>query len=371
MSVTAIDPDQVFDEIINREFGRRERRVGQPAVKLMDGNMVLRGRATQIIRADFKEIEWDVGIGTLEMPEEYYLSKWVAAHDERTTQNIHVAVEKDGIRWTGRMERYEIETNKDGLTIVRCIFKHDFAELQNILCWANPFLPAEVQFPKVFLLFGSAKFCLKAALFCNILRLENNLWSLPDNPLDPDEWNDYLNPLDQSQWTIAVHPDLADDASPLALFYSRFKDFVSASKDIGQDAQLTPVLRRWFEGDDPPWPGANLRHGCLVVDFEDNSGWTTGTAFEGSLFTGLIHALVNIGSDGMTEGIDIMDDPITYPPEYFQSGYKGSFPSAPSLIFRAAEGSAIQSSNFTNRAAGALQHVTGGHSMPGVVGALL
>lgn len=362
MAVTSINPDVEFWNIVNRIKTEREKRVGMPVVRIWDGNWFLRGRATHIYDASFSEIEHETGMGKIEMPEDYYLSKWIVDHDSRTTKNVHVSMEKDGVRWTGRMWQYEIDRNNEGKTVVRVLFKHDYEELKHILVWANPFLPAEIQFPKIWLLFGSAKWCLKTTLLVNIMRLESSLWTLPDDPLDPSQWFNF----DQSTWSMVVAPDDGTpDHSPFALCFSRFKTFHEVQKKIAEDAQLTPTFRRYFDGDEPPWPGANLRHGCLVIDYEDKSGWLSGTSFGGSIFTGLIHALINIGSDGYTEGIDILPDP-AFPEEFYEPGWKGSKVSTPGIIFREGEHTGIQTSMFIGSPAKDARHVTGGHSMPGV-----
>ncbi|MFE7797054.1 hypothetical protein [Nocardia sp. NPDC057440] len=362
MAVTSIDPDVEFFNIVNRIKDERDKRVRQPVVRLHDGNWVLRGRAAHLYEASFSEIENETGVGTIEMPYEYYLSQWIVDHDNRDTKNVHISVEKDGVRWTGRMWQYEIDRNAEGKTIVRAIFKHDYEEFKHILCWANPFLPAEVQFPRLWLLFGTAKWCLKTTLFVNILRLEASLWSLPDDPMDASQWFD----LNQANWSMVVAPDSGVDHSPLAVVHSRFKDFHSVQKSVAEDAQLTPVFRRWFEGDDAPWVGADLRHGCLIIDYEDKSAWTEGTSFGGSIFTGLIHALIGIGSDGLTQDVDVLPDPI-FPDEYFEPGYKGTTAKVPSILYREGEHTGIQTSLFIGSPAKDARHVTGGHSMPGVV----
>lgn len=361
MAVVEIDAEAEFWNIVNRIKTDHDKRIGMPVVKLWDGHWILRGRATHIFDASFAEIENETGTGRIEMPAEYYLSQWIVDHDSRETKNVHVSVEKDGVRWTGRMWHYELETNNDGKDIVRVYFRHDYEEFKHIVVWANPFLPAEIQFPKIWLTFGTAKWCLKTTLFVNLMRLMNNFWSLPNDPVN-GPWDPAT-----SNWSIVVKPDQPgdEDNSPFAICWSRFKHFHDVQKEIAEDAQLTPTFRRYFEGDEPPWPGANLRHGCLVVDWEDKSGWLTGTSFGGSIFTGLIHALVNIASDGYTEGVDILPDPI-YPPEYYQPGWKGTLASAPGIIYRHGEHNAIQTSLFTGSPAKDVRHTTGGHSMPGV-----
>ncbi|WP_063045483.1 Gp37-like protein, partial [Nocardia rhamnosiphila] len=362
MAVTSMDADQVFWDIVNREFDQREKRLRPPVIKLYDGNWTLRGRVNHYYNASFTEVEWETGIGRFEMPEEHYLSKWVVDHETREFKNIHVSCEKDGVRWTGRLDHWEVEKTNDGKVVIRCVFKHDYEELKHIIFWSNPFLPAELQFPKIWLLFGTAKWVIKTSLLVNIMRLESSLWMLPDNPLDASQWNDF----NQANWSMVVKPDLGEpDNSPLALLYARFQYAHDSCVDIGEDAQLTPTFRRYFEGDEPPWPGANLRHGCLVIDIENNSGHLTGTSFGGSLFTGLIHALISVGSNGLQEGVDIMDDP-AWPEEYYESGWKGTLPVAPGLIYREGEHTGIQTSLFHANPAKDVQHVVGGHSMPGV-----
>lgn len=361
MAVTSIDPDTEFWNIVDRINVRKDNRTRQPVVKLHDGNWVLRGRANHLYTASFSEIENETGTGKIEMPPEHYLSKWINDHENRPTKNVHVSVEKDGVRWTGRMWHWEMEQSDDGRVVCRVFFRHDYEEFKHIVCWSNPFLPAEIQFPKIWLLFGTAKWCLKTTLFCNILRLEAALWSLPDDPMDPAQWFN----LDQSTWSMVVAPDFEEDTSNFAIVHSRFKYFHDVQKDIAEDAQLTPVFRRYFEGDPPPWEGADLRHGCLIIDYEDKSEWLSGTSFGGSIFTGLVHALIGIASDGATEGIEILADPI-FPDEYYQPGWMGTLAKVPSIIYRHGEHSGIKNSLFTGSPAKDARHVMGGHSMPGV-----
>lgn len=360
-TVSTIDFDAEFEAITSRLKSDLDKRTRQPVVKLYDGNYVLRGRATQIISASFQEVDCETGVGKLELPEDYYLAKWAVNHDDRSVKNIHITVEKDGVRWSGRMDHYEIEKNAEGRTIVRLLFMHDYEEFKHILVWANPFLPAEVQFPRLWLVFGQAKWALKLTLFVNILRLEASLWMLPDDPLDISEWFD----LDQRNWSMVVAPTQTPDNSPFCVVHSRFKAFHEVHRKISADAQLTPTFRRFLDGDDEPWEGADLRNGCLIIDFEDKSGWNTETSFGGNIFTGLVRSVLSIASDGLTEGIDIIDDP-AFPDEYHQPGWKGTLPQAPGIVYRENEHTGIQTSLFVGTPAKDVQVVTGGHSMPGV-----
>lgn len=362
MAVQTIDFDAEFDAIQAKLAKERKYRLEPPLVRLWDGDWNLRGKLTRIISADVQAIDNETGIATFDIPMDYWMAEWIVNIDARETSNIHVTIDKDGIRWSGRMESFTVVKQEDGTDLLRLVFKHDYEELKHIIVWSNPFLPAEIQFPRLWILFGPSKWALKLTLHCQILRLESSLWMLPDDPMDPAQWNN----LDQSTWSMVVKPGSIDgDVSLPAIVHSRFKPMHEVSKKVVDDAQLSWELRRYLAGDPPPWEGANLRHGTLVIDLVDKSGYTTGTSFGGNIFEGLLRAFTNIDSDGLTEGRDIIDDP-SMPAEYSDPMYMGTEPAAPWVIYRDSDHTGIQSSEFTFRPATDVQVVAGGHSMPGV-----
>ena len=154
------------------------------------------------------------------------------------------------------------------------------------------------------------------------------------------------------------------------------------AKKVLADAQLTVVPRRYFDGD--PHPFADLqgelnidfvemlfsfipiRHGCVIWDIVDNSGWGTETAFGGSWLTGLIRAVVTIASDGTTEGVDVFTGDPTFPGEYYTPNFLGTSPQAPHVIFEEGFYTGIESSEFEYFEATDTSFLTGGQSMPGV-----
>lgn len=359
--VETIDFDAVFRDITGRLEREQEQRLYPPLVRLFDGDWNLRGECHQEISANFVFADNATGTGSIEMPIDYYLSRWLIDSEERSTSNVHITVDKDGARWDGRMDELQIIKGEDGRKYVRVLFKSSYEELHHILAWSNPFLPAEIQFPRLWVLFGRARWALKTTLFCNLLRLEASLWMLPDNPMDGSQWFN----LDQSTWSQVVKPELTADYSPLAIVHSRFKNMHEVSRKVVDDAQLSWEPRRYLEGDEPPWPGANLRHGCLVWDLVDKSGWNTGTSFRGNIFSGLLRELVNIGGDGINQSFETVTDP-NVPGVYFEPGYKGTEPSMPGVVFRESEHTGIQSSMASIKPATDVGIVAGGHSMPGV-----
>jgi hypothetical protein len=361
-TVSTIDFDATFNDIAARLQKEADQRLVPPLIRFWDGDWNLRGVCKREIDANFVFADNETGTGSLSMPLDYYLSRWLVDVDERPTTNVHITVDKDGARWDGRMDELQVLKDEQGMRYVRVIFKSSYEELHHILAWSNPFLPAEIQFPRLWVLFGRSRWALKTTLFCNLLRLEASLWMLPDNPMDASKWFN----LNQSTWSQVVKPDLTPDNSERAIVHSRFKTMHEVSRKVVADAQLSWEPRRYLKNeDDPPWPGANLRNGCLVWDLIDKSAWNTGTSFGGSLFGGLIRELINIGGDGINETVEQVTDPNT-PASYYTPGFKGTEPSMPGVVYRESEHTGIQSSMYSHKPATDVGVVAGGHSMPGV-----
>ena len=347
-----------IEDMLREEADQRRR---APEVELYDGDWNPVGIAGRVNAASFSFLSNETGTAFLEMPLDYYLSEWAINVDGRATSDVHVRMEKDGARWTGKMEELKIIKEDTGRRYVRLLFKHDFEQLKKMVVYPNPFLPPEIQFPRLWLCFGKAKWALKTTLLCTIMRLESSLWTLPDNPLDKSQWNNF----DQSTWWNVVKPDSGVDNSLPSIVHSRMKTMFDTGKKIVADSQLQWECRRYLPGDPPPWEGANLRYGCLVWDLVDKSGFNTGTAFRGNLFEGIIREFLNIHGDGITETVEQVDDP-NVPGDYPAPLVRGTTPANPGVVFWESEMSGIQSSEYSMKPAGAVGSVAGGHSMPGV-----
>ncbi len=362
--VDTIDFDAEFAGIAERLQQENEARLAPPLLRLWDGDWNLRG----VVRREIScRVQWahnETGTAVLELPIDDYLAEWCVNVDERATTGVHFTVDKDGARWSGFLDELQFHKDDKGTRYVRLIFKHDYEHLKHILVWSNPFLPAEIQFPRLWICFSShIRWACKTTLFVNILRLEASLWMLPDNPLDASKWFN----LDQSTWSMVVKPDLPGeiDRSVGGFVHARFKTVHDATRRQVEDSQLTWEPRRYLKGDPPPWPGANLRHGCLVWDLVDNSEFNSGTSFGGSLFGGLIREFVNIGGDGLTETIETAPDPVM-PSLYTTPGAVGTDAAVPAVVWRDGEHTGIQTSMFSWRPAQDVGVVGGGHSAPGV-----
>ncbi|MFJ1454697.1 phage tail protein [Nocardia sp. N2S4-5] len=359
-----LDINAIFGEIVENLRKDEDRRLKPPTIELYDGNMVLAGEVHREISAKFTLPENEVGVGVIELPARYYLARWMTDTDARSKKNIIAVVEKDGAQWSGTLDN--LEQTKDpetGERVVRATFLHDMEHLKHIIVYCNPFLPPEFQFPKLFIMGPlPSRFALSLSLFLQILRLESAIWTLPNNPFDLSQ---YVN-LDQSTWSQVVEPvDLFQDSSPPCIVHSRFKTFFDTQKHIAADAQLTWEPRRHRADDPPPWPGANIKPGAIIWRLRDNSGWTTETNIGGNVWTGLVRGFTTIASDGVTEGIDVIDNP-AFPDELSQPNWWGTLPQAPGIILRDGERTAITSSKFSWKPASNSAFITGGHSAYGV-----
>ena len=373
---------ELWEEVTLRKQKREKDRLAPPFIRFWDGDYNFRGVVSSWREVEFEFIENETGTAVIQLSLNHYLAKWVMNHKGRSKRNVHVTIEKQGARWSGCMDNYKVVRTKEGDCYIEITFKHDFEQLKHILVWSNPFLRPEFQFPKLWIIFGPAKFCLLTTLFCQLLRLETSLWTLPDNPLDINEW---MGPsFWPGNWRNIVKPfPILGDNSNVTIVFSRFKSFYEVAKRTLEDAQLTMTCRRYLASEDPhPFSDLSgeldnvvaedlftripLRNGCLVWDIVDNSEWGTETAFGGSLLVGLVRAVVNIASDGVTEGVEVYTGDPTYPGEYYTPNFLGTSPKAPWVVFEEGMFTGIESSEFTYYEATDTSIVTGGHSTPGV-----
>ncbi|MBF6332369.1 phage tail protein [Nocardia transvalensis] len=355
--------ERIYTDAITARTARKQARTARPLIRLWDGDWNLRGICTAEYSAQFTWLLNETGTGTLELPADHYLARWVMDPASRTTENVHVTADHMGARWSGRMRTATLRKTSDGHTSVVVTFAHDYEELKWIHAIPNPFLPPNlIQFPRTFLLAAPSRWGLKLTLFLNLLRKEANLWALPDDPLDARQW---VN-LDQSTWSMVVAPsDFVSDTSLWTVISSRWKVWHDLAKDVLDDAQLMVTCRRWLDGDPPPWPGARLRHGCLVVDVVDKSGWFTETSGGGTVWDGLRRTAFRIADDFIEGTLTDVPNPGDAA-EYLQRNWMGTSPQQPWVVYRDGEITGIQSSEFTLHPATAVQINCGGKSAYGI-----
>lgn len=340
-----------------------------PLVRLWDGEWKLQHVVEVEYSGMFDLIDGDSGPGTLPVPFDSPVGRWLHDMNGRLQRgekrNVHITVDYTGVRWGGRLETATLEKLDNGDQVVTASFLSDYENLKWYNVRSNPFLPAAVQIPRVFILPGPVPWVASTTLFLQILREQTSAWAVPDDPTKFSGWFS----LDMSNWSMAVKPlSFMDSMASGALWgvaASRWKNYHEVMKTMLEDAEVTPVLRRYLDGDPPPWPGANLRHGCLVVSFEDKSGTYTGTSQGGSIFDGLARTITGFTSDFIDSTTSLVTD-TSFPPEYFEPGKKSTHKSVPYAIWRDGEETGIENYKQTTTMGKGIQVLTGGHSMPGV-----
>ena len=356
--------DDVWARIVEERDARAARRLVPPLIRLWDGDWNIRGVVGGAIDYSF---EWklnDIGGGFIKLPHDHHLAKWALDVHGRKTKNIHVTCDKDGARWGGRLQSVTLVKNADGSRYVEMKFLDDIKELEHILCWPNPFLPAAVQFPKSFVLVGPARSMLKWTLFVNLIRLHGNFWQLPDDILDPTTWFEGVTPWN---WSIAVTPNsLLLDDSQWCVIDTRMKNFMELASPILADAGLMIVTRRWLLGDPKPegWVGP-LRNGQLIVDIVDKSGVFEQTATGGTIFGGMVRTVTKLADNVVDDVVTVVANPVE-PPEHTVSRLMGTSPSKPWAVLRDGDVSPVEAGTWTWEPATAAQITGGGRSAPGV-----
>lgn len=360
--------DGIYARAKKRKEIRDRKRRAMPVKQLWDGDWTLRG----VIRGEYAggldHVRNDTGQAHIELPLRHHLAVWaVEQRHQGTHRNIHLTVDKDGSRWSGRCSDVTATVDDDGGSVT-ITFLSDIEELKHILCWPNPFSAAAVQLPRVWGTAMPAITAIKLTAMCNLMRLNGNFYSMPDDPLN---WASWWQTINFREWPIIVKPgSLLLDDSPWTILQARFDTLFDLTKDEVEDSELMWDLRRWLPGDPQPWPGAGLyRAGQLVIDLVDKSGWWGQTALGGTIAGGAIREVLEIADD-LVEDTRAATGVITNPAEYAVSGFLGVAPSSPWVVYRndGAPGGVrtCDEVSVSWKPATVAQVVTGGTSMPGV-----
>lgn len=354
---------------------RREEQLRQsmPLTQLWDGEM----RLQHVVGAEYgvsaELVENETGTIELNHPYDHPVGQWLIDEYGRLQsgqkRNVTITVGHAGSRYSGMLEHAELSIDDDGVQIVTARFASDMERLKWYTAWSSPFMPAAFQFPKVFILPGPVTWILSTTLQFQLMRENASNWLLPDDPSDPAQQGG----LDRSAWPMVVKPisfaEAANSGVPWGVITSRFKNFHELAKPMMQDSDVTCVIRVYLEGDPPPYPGANLRHGTRVVSFEDRSGAFTGTSSGGNAFEGITHHIRRFAADFIDTTDDLLND-VSIPAEYYEVGSKRTQKSMPFAVWRDGEISGLESYRMRVCPAKGVQVLTGGQSAPGVDAAI-
>jgi hypothetical protein len=301
-----------------------------PLTRIWDAEWGLQHILGNEYAAKYSWISNDTGPGQTELPADSPAALWIQDDEGRIARgegrNVCITVDYCGARWSGIMDKFAVEQRDDGDTVLVVDWLHDYEHLKWHSIFPNPFLPAAFQFPRAFLLAGPVDWVLKLTLFVNLFREHNPLITVPDDPLDLTEW---FTSIDMSTWHMVVKPSgfLQSIGSGIiwGILISRMGNWHDAARDMLDDAELSVRCDRYLDGDDPPWPGADLRHGTLVIDIVDKSGVYIGTSHGGTVFAGLIRTGVEFAEDFIDSSLVVLAD-ADVPADYYEGGTRWTRP---------------------------------------------
>jgi hypothetical protein len=341
-----------------------------PLTRIWDAEWHLQYVINNEYSGSYTWISNDTGPGRTEIPFNSPVAQWIHDHQGRISRgegrNIGITVDYCGARWSGIMDKYTVEQRDDGDVVLVVDWMHDYEHLKWVTVWSNPWLPAVFQAPRAWVAAGPVPWILKHALLVNIIREHNPLITMVDDPLDLTSW---FTDIDMSDWHIVVAPgsflQAMASGAIWGVAFARWTNWHDMAHTMLEDAQQLVTCTRYLEGDDPPWAGANLRNGALVIDIVDKSGIYVGTSEGGTIFSGLQRTFWQFTDDFLDSTSEVIAD-IETPPDYFQPGYKFTHPAIPYVIFYEGDTSPIQTSQLINSPAKGVVIQCGGHSMPGV-----
>lgn len=355
----------IWDTCNTIRLNREELRKEPARIRIWDGDWKYIGQIADPLKASFQWKLNDTGVGAVDIRIDNWIGKWVLDYNSGRKKNVHITMDKDGARWGGRLNQARLVKEEDGTRYIALEFLHDYEEIKHLYVWPNPFLPAAVQFPRSFVLVGPAVWSLKMALFLNIRRTRGHTWALPDDPFDHTQWAGQYRP---ETWDVQVAPTtpLVNDSSPWVVLSSRMKNYHELALPKLNDNQLMVTTRRWLTGDPLPWRNANIRHGTLVIDIVDKSGyWSTeGTATFGDVWKGMVRTVQKV-VDKVDESHTVMTEPLEIP-EYKITNFLSTKPNAPYVVYRDGPLTGVEASEFSWKPATDVQMIAGGHSAYGV-----
>lgn len=354
-----LTPDEVRAELAASFMDYLQQARSRPMVELYDKNwdasLPLVGETT----AKFMRKRNDTGEGNLVVFGNAVARQWIV--DELGEwEDLHIRVRTGYMEWTGKASEIVYESDEEGFEYISVKFLHEFEHVKKVICYSNPLLPAEFQYPKVFAYAGPSQFGITATLWLNLMRRFALPWTLSDNLFDPASWISNFNP---AEWPIVVVPKpVLFDTSMWCVLATRFGNFYDLVLPTLKDAGLTLLVYRWFPGMPQPAPDHyTLTKTTLVVDVVNDSGYQGPT---GTVADGLLTLVTQVADDMINEVVTEVSP--TDSPEYSIGGWLGTTRENPWVTFRSPQNSCgisgVQSVKMTRHKATASSIVTGGHS---------
>jgi hypothetical protein len=350
--------DDVRNELLARSVDRIFEMRSRPDVTIYDKEWENPLPVVGEISAAFEDLLNDSGQGEVKLLGSNRLNDWLLDELE-DEEDVHIVVNSGGKRWSGKCTGIVDEGTENGVEFVTIAFISEYEHVKKIICYCNPLLPPEFQYPKLFALACPSVTAVRSLMFLNLLRRFAPLWALPEDLFNPQNWAENLLP---ENWPIVVMPGkgLLLDTSMWTVVSTRFGNLHDVVAPTLADAGLQITATRWLPGDAQPAPDHFiLSKPTLLLDVIDKSGYVGPS---GTILDGLLHFVQSVAADMINE-VNTITNPAN-PPENSIPGFMGTT-TIPWVKFRNAlriGKSGISSWRRTTHKATAGAIVTGGHS---------
>ncbi|MFE2998660.1 hypothetical protein ACFXG4_27115 [Nocardia sp. NPDC059246] len=307
---------------------------------------------------------------TFRLRVEHYLAQWVISipNDPNAKKNCVITIDEMGgaLRWSGILHHWQYTRDENNNHFVDITFVDDLQFLMFYLGPPNPLLPIDVfQFPRVLPIFGPSKWAISVMILMQLIRINGNIWTIPDDPFDVGSWSGLF---DWSSWQVLIkcNPFDLDDSSLWTILATRMTRIDQVIADALEDAQLVLRYRRILtvDGETCPVDGVPVcRNGALVLEVVDQSGYwgPDGTATGGGIAGGFARTVQQFLS-GFVEDTQVLstDPEVLAPDAYYEPGYLGTMPGHPWVVVRDSIYTSMQTSHLTWSPATAVSVIVGG-----------
>jgi len=392
-------PVGAFNYLHNKRTMIEKSAMLRPLFRLADKNLNIVGELTGEMSAEFEELMVDSGAARYVVRYDNWLVDYMV-NLTRVEEDLHLIIDRDPYnaddcrrRWGGKIHTINIQRHDDGTSTVELLAISNREHAKRLLFAASPFLPPEIQLPKMWILPGPIRTVLFMSMFVNLARLFVPGLSFISNVLNPASWLDPLNGdslfnVNPLEWPIQVaFVNPAVDTSMWTALGATWTDWHSATGDMLRDAGVMLRCYTYFVGDtyNPYEELTDLlglsqmtqiansvvrpMRNCVIFCLLDKSGHTgpTGTAFDGLLdvigvnlddliSSQLVDASTGLALDG--EPVVNVEDS-NYP--IFQS-LLGVAPPVPKVIWREGQFTALVEATHTLHKSSPRTVMTGGRS---------
>lgn len=309
------NPVGAFNYIYNKRKVIEDAARQRPLFRLADKDLTLVGELTGEMSAEFEELMIDSGTARYVIRYDNWLVDYIV-NLTRVEEDLHLVIDKNPLaptdarnRWAGKIHTINIQRHDDGTSTVEMLAISNREHAKRLLFAASPFLPPEIQLPKMWIMPGPLRTVLFVSCFINLARLFVPGLSFLTNIFNPASW---LNPLNTDSlynvnplnWPIQVaFVNPVTDTSDWTVLGASWTDWHSATSDILKNSGCMMRAYTYLVGD--TWnpygelsgviglsqvtqianalvtPGRN----CVIFAFLDKSGHTgpTGSALDGLL----------------------------------------------------------------------------------------